>query len=109
MKLYHRTKHAQAVLAGGFRDHTAPYGTTEALTGVWFSDVPLNEADIPYVTGALLEIELPEEEIEFFEFVYLDPDTDQPLRLNRYREWILPAALVNERGKVRLIPEEEEE
>lgn len=108
MKLYHRTKHAQAILAGGFRDHTAPYGMTEALTGVWFSDVPLDAADIPYVTGDLLEIELPEEDIQYYECVYLDPDTDEPLRMNRYREWILPADLVNTRGNVRLITEEAE-
>jgi hypothetical protein len=108
MKLYHRTKYAQAILAGGFRDSTATYGMTEAITGVWFSDVPLNEADIPYVTGDLLEIELPAEAIADFEVCYIDPVTDQPIRFNRYREWILPADLVNERGNVRLIAEEEE-
>ena len=41
MKLYHVTFHgaAEAIMAGGLRDHPRPLGGTN-VTGVWVSDVP---------------------------------------------------------------------
>jgi hypothetical protein len=38
MTLYHRTRAAAAVLAGGFEDHTGYYLTDSRRRRVWFAD-----------------------------------------------------------------------
>ena len=81
MKLFHRTPHAEAILRDGFR---ARRGSCD-LTGVWFSEVPLdiNEgAKGPTV----LVVEIPEEDIVDFEV----REQGKP-----YREWCLPGELAN--------------
>lgn len=84
MKLYHRTPHPEAILRDGFRD---PRGSLN-LTGVWLSDVPLDENE-----GAkgptVLSVKIPVEERVDLEVV----EVGKP-----YREWCLPSDLVNRFG-----------
>lgn len=97
MKLYHRTPAADAVLAEGFRDARGNYGMRLELEGVWLSDVPLSEQE--GAEGAsLLEIIIDETFIADNEVI----EVGKP-----YREWIVPAALLNRSALVRLTPSEE--
>jgi hypothetical protein len=101
--LYHTThkKAADAIIRGGFKDATGYYMTTEEWTGVWLADQPLdiNEgAD----GDTLLEVEFddlaPLEDHELVE----DEDHELVEDGKPYREWLVPAALVNSIGRVRI-------
>lgn len=84
MKLYHRTPAPEAVLRDGFRERRGSMG----LMGVWLSDVPLGENE-----GArgptVLATEIPDEELVDLEIV----EEGKP-----YREWCVPAEVVNRFG-----------
>lgn len=84
MKLYHRTPNPEAILREGFRDLR---GSMD-LSGVWLSAVPLDIGE-----GAkgptVLSIDIPEEELVDFEVL----EEGKP-----YREWCVPADLVNRFG-----------
>lgn len=90
---YHRTTEGRAVsiLANGFRDGTErPVGD---LIGVFLSvDPNLGEEEVP--DGVVLVIDLPDSEsdLSYYELV----EEGKP-----YREWLVPAALINSRGAVR--------
>ncbi|GMU24984.1 MAG: hypothetical protein AMXMBFR13_50550 [Phycisphaerae bacterium] len=90
MKLFHSTtpEAAAAILKEGFRDTTGQYLTTESFTGVWFSDVPLDEGE-----GAkgneLLAIEAPDARLAEWEWI----EEGKP-----YREFLLPADVANRFG-----------
>jgi hypothetical protein len=60
----------------------------QELTGVWLSTEPLDEDPDPHRI-TVLQIEIPEEEIAPFEWV------EEP---KPYREFLVPAALVNRYG-----------
>jgi hypothetical protein len=113
LKLFHRTDHGEAILREGFRDMTGTYATDTELTGVWFSDVPLNVLD--QIHGKdLLEITLDLQETDIADYECVsdpipDPDTGEMVNPARYREWIIPASLVNEKGRLRVVDEDEEE
>lgn len=98
MKLFHNTFAADAILRDGFRDGRGWIEDLE-LVGVWLSDRPLEEQD-----GAKgdtrLSVEIPEAEIAEYE-VFEDGKT--------YREWCVPAAIVNRSGHVRLASGDDEE
>lgn len=98
MRLFHRTNAAAAILASGFRDKTACYMTTDEHTGVWFSDVPLDENE-----GAkgdeLLCLEIAEESIAEYEWVEEGKG---------YREWLIPATVANAHGPPRVVTKAEE-
>jgi hypothetical protein len=92
MILYHRTyqERAAAILRDGFHDSTGRYLTDEDHTGVWFSDRP----DCGMPTGdVLLEIfmSLPEAELAGYEWIEEGKG---------YREWLIPATVVNKYGKI---------
>lgn len=100
VRLYHRTtsETATVILAAGFRDSTGSYGFTSiALTGVFVSDRPLDENEgasgdtVLALDGldprALVDFELVQEESE-------------------YREWCVPALLLNT-GRVTVLTESE--
>lgn len=100
MRLFHRTSvdAARVILNSGFKDGTGKYMTTNKYSGVWLSNVPLtlNEgAD----GDTLLEVnlDLPDEELQLYEWA----EEGKP-----YREWMIPAALINTRARVRIIDEE---
>lgn len=85
MRLFHRTDAAAAILSDGFCDTSGSYGTSREHSGVWLSDTPLEVND--GVEGAgLLAVEIPEDEIADFEWVE---------EFKTYREWLVPAAIVN--------------
>jgi len=92
--LFHRTTQAVAdqILRSGFRDHTARYLTDREWTGVWVSDRPLYNSE-----GAsgetLLQVEVEEPLITAYEWV----KEGKP-----YREWLIPADVLNGFGKVKL-------
>ena len=94
MPLYHRTDHAEAILRDGLEDAEGSYlmaGIT--LRGVWVSNRPLdiNEGadgeDLPVVT-------VPDDlDVDYYEVI----EDGKP-----YREWCVPARVLNEQGSVRL-------
>jgi hypothetical protein len=91
-RYYHRTPEAAAILRDGFRDGEGSYGlATLWLTGVFLSDVPLDENE-----GAkgddLLAVDLPAG-LDLDEFEIIED-------LKPYREWCVPAALINANGSV---------
>jgi hypothetical protein len=99
MKLYHRTtaEIASRILAHGFKDATGYYLTFSKHTGVWLSDWPLDMNE-----GAkgdtLLEVILDEEPISDYEWIEEG---------KTYREWLVPASLINPVMQVGIIQEEE--
>jgi hypothetical protein len=92
--VFHRTTQTAAdqILRSGFRDHTARYLTDREWTGVWVSDRALDNSE-----GAsgetLLQIEVAEPFIAAYEWI----KEGKP-----YREWLIPAAVLNKAGKVKL-------
>jgi hypothetical protein len=87
--LYHRTtrKNADAILKCGFKDGSGTYLTDRRWSGVWLSNIPLdcNEGAVGEI---LLEIrlDLPESAIADYEWIEEGKS---------YREWLIPAALLN--------------
>jgi hypothetical protein len=91
---YHRTtdQRAELILREGFRDRTSNYLSDQTHTGVWLSNVPLDENE-GACGNALLQVELPNEEmVSDYEWVQEESFG--------YREWLIPAALINSHGKV---------
>ena len=98
---FHTTNAAQAILTEGFRDAEGTYmlvGIT--LRGVFIADVPLDVNE-----GAkgedVLAIALPDD-------ADLD-DYEIADEMGTYREWCVPAELINSRGTIRLLSPEESE
>ena len=99
MKLYHRTttEAAAEILRYGFKDTDGDYLTANTYSGVWLSDIPLGETE-----GARGEVlfevwlSLNEQEMAQFEWV----EDGKP-----YREWLVPAALINAEGQISVVPE----
>src|ERR1035437_6378948 len=87
MILYHSAtrENAGSILREGFRDHTDYYMTRKLYTGVWLSDRPLDENE-GASSEALLRLELDEASIVRFEWVEDGKG---------YREFLVPAAIVN--------------
>ena len=99
MILYHRTHNADAILRDGFRDKEGSYGLEDfTLRGVFFSDKPLS---IHEGAGGdkLLEVTLPDDccDFPYYELV----EDGKP-----YREWCVPAQIINLHGTVRLVTTE---
>jgi hypothetical protein len=95
MRVFHRTSHeaAAAILARGFRDATARWGTDEDFTGVWVtSERPWDPAVAALGIvgqkdpGALLVIDAHVAELAEYEWVQEDIG---------YREALVPAAVLN--------------
>ena len=92
MIVYHVTNPtaAAAIEREGFKDNTGHYMTEAEFTGVWVSDVPLDE---DHRDRVVFEIDVPTETLSEWEWV---PDLP-----NYYREWLVPAAVLNCRPRVR--------
>jgi hypothetical protein len=99
VKLYHTTDSAETILTDGFRDGSGWYGmATHVVTGVFFADQPVavNEGA---VGDQVIEATLPDD---------VDPDRFELVEEGKpYREWCIPA-LVNERGSIRMPPDDED-
>jgi len=96
MILWHRTSPARAesILRDGFRDGYGRYMTDREFSGVWLSDQPLDSND-----GAsgdtLLRVDLACNESEISDFEWIEEGKS-------YREWLIPAAFVNDLAEVSL-------
>jgi len=94
MIFYHSTtrENAARILRDGFCDRTDYYLTSQLHTGVWLSDMPLDENE-----GASSEerlcLELDEARVTPFEWIEEGKG---------YREFLVPAAIVNT-GEVRAL------
>ena len=103
MILFHVTEDETAalILAAGFRDAERCIGHDDEgnevnLSGVWFSDRPLWDGG--YVESlpdgwACLSIEMADDDVESYS---VDNGPECP-----YREWCIPALLVNEASRLR--------
>jgi hypothetical protein len=100
--LYHRTTEhiARQIIANGFRDGEGAYMTTHVWSGVWVSDRPLDENEGAR-GNALIRIELAKEECEIAKFEWIEDGKG-------YREWLMPADLINEFGAVEIQEIDEE-
>jgi hypothetical protein len=100
MKLYHKTtgESARTILLDGFQDRTDYYMTDTLHTSVWLSDSPdVNSGGLGGESLLVVTFDGPEEEIADFEWIEAGKG---------YREWLIPAALVNSRMTVRLAQED---
>lgn len=90
MILYHSTtrENAARVLRDGFCDRTDYYMTNQLHTGVWLSDMPLDESE-GASSEVLLRLELDEAKILPFEWVEEGKG---------YRKFLVPAAIVQFRA-----------
>jgi len=90
MKLFHPTRHAAEILRDGFGETTGTYLTPTDYSGVWLFDRPLDDHigdDDPDVI-----LEIPEDVAAPFEWLVGMP----------YREFLMPARIVNQYGPPRV-------
>jgi len=89
MILFHRTtvEAARAILAEGFRDARGSYGLPIVLQGVFVSDRPV-DCNEGAKGDVLLSIELAASENELADFEIVEDG-------KTWREWIVPAKLLN--------------
>src|SRR6516165_2348302 len=101
---YHRTTDecAGLILRDGFRDGTGTYMTDQLWTGVWLSNVPL-DGNEGASGNVLLQVELPSEEI-VADYEWIEEGEGMG-----YREWLIPAALINTEGKITVVEEDGED
>jgi hypothetical protein len=94
LTVYHRTTQNAAIkiLRDGFRNTTGRYLTDREWSGVWVSDRPLDNSE-----GArgetILQIDIAGDRLAAFEWI----EEGKP-----FREWLVPAAVLNEAGAVKL-------
>jgi hypothetical protein len=93
--LWHRTDVASDILANGFRNGTGTYLTADERNGVWLSNVPIGCGE-----GArgedLLRVALDLCALELLAYEWFE--VGKP-----YREFFMPAELVNARSRVSLV------
>jgi hypothetical protein len=82
-------------VADGFRDSESCFGTENLHSGVWLSDRPL-DTDEGAVGNALLCVELNVGDREIAQFEWIEDGKP-------YREWLIPADLINELGKIAIV------
>ena len=98
-KLYHRTNRvaARRILRHGFKDSTNYYMTQRMNSGAWLSSVPLD-----WNQGAsgdvLLQVDTDLRENELAQYEWITKNE------KGYREWLVPAALINPRMRVSVVP-----
>ena len=101
MRLYHTTtpEAAEKIVSDGFRDSTGFYLIARETSGVWLSNVPLDANEgTTGDTVLLVDSVLSEKEIAQFEWI----EEGKP-----YREWQIPAKLINENASIRVATDEE--
>lgn len=99
---YTSSETAARVLASGFWDETGRYLTDEEHSGVWIADRPMRGGGDPVLElepgRAVLRLEVDEGLVADFEWIEEGKG---------YREWLVPAALLNAHARVRLATAEE--
>ena len=103
MTLWHRTDRAAAqdIIENGFRDGEGKYLTKNPYRGVWVSDEPLNVSD-GACGDTLLRIDFKGDEAEIAEHEWREEGKG-------FREWLIPAKLLNERAQVSVDDIEDDE
>ena len=98
MKLFHRTKRetAVAILANGFGASKDWAGIEATLKGVWLFDRPLACLATGTYGETLLAVTLTcaKHDLDFYELVE---------ERKRFREWCIPASIVNALAKVEMV------
>jgi len=89
MHYWHYTAAAEATLSEGFKDHTGLYLTPETFTGVWASNVPLDEGTFGGVYPSSTSGEEPCH-------LVVECDTDLSEWAKTYREFLVPAEVLNQ-------------
>jgi hypothetical protein len=84
-RVFHRTPFAEQISEVGFRDATGNYLTSNQYTGVWVSDIALDINEGASGDG-LFVVEIPEAVLTPYEWI----EEGKP-----YREWLVPATLLN--------------
>ncbi len=100
--LFHRTSEASAheIVGSGFCDNTGTYFTGEEFTGVWLSNRP-EDANEGAAGRALLRVTLDLSESDLTAYEWVNEGNES------YREWLIPASLINLRAKVEIVDEDE--
>ena len=84
---------AENILRDGFRDAVGRYLTDRERSGVWVSDRPLDMNERNEGGEVVLQIDIAEDLLAEFEWV----EEGKP-----FREWLVPAAVLNDAGTVKL-------
>ncbi len=86
--LFHSTsrENAASILREGFRDSTDTFMTSHAYTGVWLSNVPLDENE-GASSEALLRVSLNLSEDDLAQYEWVE-------ECKGYREWLIPASVI---------------
>jgi len=94
LRVYHVTSSeaADAIEREGFRDARGTIPGSAGFNGVWVADLPLDSTEVAKGADAFFIISIPESDIVDFEFV----EEEKP-----YREWLIPADLLNRYPRVR--------
>ena len=92
VRLYHPTMHADEILRDGFGERSGTYLTATDHSGVWLFDRPVDRRMGGGDEAVLLEIEIPERVVAPFEWGVGLP----------YRQFLLPARLINLYGPPRI-------
>ncbi len=100
MIFYHRTtkRAAKRILTHGFRDGVGKYLTMHVYKGVWISNVPL-DVNEGACGDTLLEVQCDGRHVAKYEWI----EEQKP-----YREWLVPAGLLNRIARIRELDETEE-
>ena len=96
MKLYHPTIHAPEILRDGFGETTGTYLTESDNSGVWLYDRPVDHRMGGGDEAEMLVVEMPESIVAAFEWVTTPA----------YRQFLIPAALLNTYGPPRISEEQ---
>jgi hypothetical protein len=103
MRYFHTTTAdaAESILATGFRDGSGSYGfATVELCGVFLADLPV-DVNEGAKGDTVLAVDLPDDlDLSGFEIIEETPHVV-------WREWCVPARLLNDRATVRLLTEDE--
>ncbi len=100
LTLFHRTEaeNAESILRSGFEDGHGKYLTANEYSGVWLSDIPL-DANEGAFGDTLLGVDLDLSEKELGQYEWIEEGKG-------FREFLIPAALINEKANVRVVEEE---
>lgn len=100
--IWHGTTLAAAakIQSDGFKDATGNYLTMNEYTGVWVSDSPLSINEMYLEPDVYFRMTVPQDVIADYEWIQ---------EHKGFREWLVPATILNELPRERLSAEEVDE